>query len=106
MNLKGDHNTKAQIAKRIKIFAKALREEALSVANIPQQHPGLVLAEQFADLFAEAAQKSYAANILDTLVNRLEVEAKLMRYPKLKCSFCGGDAHVCYPRHLEGKSCG
>lgn len=33
------------------------------------------------------------------------IAAKIRR-DKGVCSSCDGDAHVCYPRHAEGRSCG
>jgi len=106
MKLKGDPNTKRMIAKRLKLFSKELREDAHIIGTLPTREPKTTLLDRHAGFYAEAAQKSYAADILDFVIKRLEVEAKLQRYPKLKCESCGGDAHVCYPRHMEGESCG
>jgi hypothetical protein len=105
MNLKGDSSTKRMIANRLKTFAKKLREDAHRIGTLPTREATSGLVERHAECYAEAAQKSYAADILDMLVKRLEVEVYLKRYPNLKCSICGGKASVCYPRHLEGKSC-
>jgi len=107
MDLKGDYKTKARIAKQVRAFAGTLRDEATVAGTLPTKHKeALVAPGQVVEAYAEASRKSYAAEVLDFLADRLEVEAKLGRYPKLKCQICGGDAHVCYPRHLEGRSCG
>jgi len=80
--------------------------EARHVANVPNDPKfGLSHDDMLHGLYAEASRKAYAAILLQGIAKKLEVEATLKLKPDLKCRFCRGKASICYPRHLEGKSC-
>lgn len=103
MKHKNDPKTMLTISKSMSAFAKSMREEARGIGNIPNEigrdHPNVH------EFYSEAANKTYAASAFEHFSKMLENEAMAKLKPNRKCRSCGGKASVCYPRHLEGKSC-
>lgn len=106
MGRKNDPKTVFNLGGKLVKMAKGMLEEAKHFAKRPLEPDFEGVMHPAHEWYSDAASRAYAAHLFEEIGKAWQIQATIKQRPNMKCRFCGGKARICYPRHLEGKSCG